>query len=650
MHSIEHAITRLKEKVKHYDKKSSSKSPKDLASGEFEGSFISALVSPGEIGVKFDDVGALEDVKNALNELPCKGMLLFGPPGTGKTLIAKALATEAGANFINVTGASLTSEDWNLRLVVQYDGAQYVLDLWMLGMDGICIGRAYWSCLWASRRNRVGLVTKFWAGGAGQLIWAPELVEKEQWSGESEKYTRALFSFARKLTPVVVFLDEVDALLGARGGRNEGNATRKTKNEFMAAWDGLTSKDSDRILILGATNRPFDLDDAVIRRMPRRIYVGLPDLENRSKILKILLAQEKLESGFSFEQLAEATEGYSGSDLKNLCVAAAYKQPVQEFLKEETKGAREDGAPAFRPLKLDDFIHSKAKASSGDLVVYPIRLLLSELAFFMLVYESTKIYVLIQLPEPSANTIVKENAVTIAARSSLSSKLSGGFSISDIIAFQELSLAGMNLGAVPSEIWKSSDITKINHSGNSIEELAGELRSCVSLEALILSKNKIKEWPAAVLASLPKLVCSKLDGNPLRKIPSDGFQAAPKLQILDLSGAAGSLLENPAFSRSEAYEKLDFPLDILILQQLRVLDLTQNLLQSIPEALILSKNKIKSGLLQFWLPFVNLGVSAMKRSGVDDHLGVSAMKMKKIKVLASLRKLRRIGDEEKWSR
>lgn len=63
---------------------------------------------------------------------------------------------------------------------------------------------------------------------------------------------------------------QVDSLLGARGGSNEHEATRRMRNEFMAAWDGLRSKDSQRILVLGATNRPFDLDDAVIRRLPRR--------------------------------------------------------------------------------------------------------------------------------------------------------------------------------------------------------------------------------------------------------------------------------------------------------------------------------------------------------------------------------------------
>lgn len=311
--SLEIAILRLTEQ--ELISKKPAQNLKNLAKDEYESNFISAVVPPGEIGIKFDDIGALEDVKTALHELailpmkrpelfsrgnllrPCKGILLFGPPGTGKTLLAKALATEAGANFISITGSTLTSK----------------------------------------------------------------------WFGDAEKLTKALFSFASKLAPVIVFVDEVDSLLGARGGGFEHEATRRMRNEFMAAWDGLRSKDSQRILILGATNRPFDLDDAVIRRLPRRIYVDLPDADNRMKILKIFLAKENVEPDFDVRSLANATEGYSGSDLKNLCIAAAYR-PVQELLDEEKKGKKHDTTPALRPLNLDDFIQSKAKV--GPSVAY----------------------------------------------------------------------------------------------------------------------------------------------------------------------------------------------------------------------------------------------------------------------------------------
>ncbi|KAG2605362.1 uncharacterized protein LOC120669921 isoform X2 [Panicum virgatum] len=306
--SLDLAIRRLKEQ--EASNKKPSENMKLLAKDEYECNFISAVVPSNEIGVKFDDIGALEDVKKTLDELvtlpmrrpelfshgnllrPCKGILLFGPPGTGKTLLAKALATEAGANFISITGSTLTSK----------------------------------------------------------------------WFGDAEKLTKALFSFASRLAPVIIFVDEVDSLLGARGGAHEHEATRRMRNEFMAAWDGLRSKEDQRILILGATNRPFDLDDAVIRRLPRRILIDLPDAKNRMKILKILLAKENLESDFRFDELANATEGYSGSDLKNLCIAAAYR-PVHELLEQESKGDTGSTKTSLRALKLDDFVQAKSKVS-----------------------------------------------------------------------------------------------------------------------------------------------------------------------------------------------------------------------------------------------------------------------------------------------
>lgn len=311
--SLEVAFSRLKEEESL--NKKPSQNLKSLARDEYENNFLSAVVPPNEVGVKFDDIGALEDVKNTLKELvtlpmrrpelfrhgnllsPCKGVLLFGPPGTGKTLLAKALATEAGANFLSITGSTLTSK----------------------------------------------------------------------WFGDAEKLTKALFSFASRLAPVIIFIDEVDSILGARGGAFEHEATRRMRNEFMAAWDGLRSKESQRILILGATNRPFDLDDAVIRRLPRRIYVDLPDAENRAKILRVILAQEKVVDGFDFNELAHATEGYSGSDLKNLCIAAAYR-PIQELLEEEKRAGQINSIPALRILTFNDFIQAKAKV--GPSIAY----------------------------------------------------------------------------------------------------------------------------------------------------------------------------------------------------------------------------------------------------------------------------------------
>lgn len=156
-----------------------------------------------------------------------------------------------------------------------------------------------------------------------------------KWFGEDEKNVRALFTLAAKVSPTIIFVDEVDSMLGQRTRVGEHEAMRKIKNEFMSHWDGLLTKPGERILVLAATNRPFDLDEAIIRRFERRIMVGLPSAENREMILRTLLSKEKVED-LDFKELATMTEGYSGSDLKNLCITAAYR-PVRELLQQEKK-------------------------------------------------------------------------------------------------------------------------------------------------------------------------------------------------------------------------------------------------------------------------------------------------------------------------
>lgn len=129
----------------------------------------------------------------------------------------------------------------------------------------------------------------------------------------------------------------------------------------MQHWDGLRTKASDRVLVLAATNRPMDLDEAVIRRMPRRIFVPLPDAANREKILSVILKDESVDPGLDAGELARRAEGYSGSDLKNLCIAAAYC-PIRDFLERERahrEAAGQGGAPspdeALRPITIKDF-------------------------------------------------------------------------------------------------------------------------------------------------------------------------------------------------------------------------------------------------------------------------------------------------------
>lgn len=92
-----------------------------------------------------------------------------------------------------------------------------------------------------------------------------------KWFGEDEKNVRALFTLAAKVSPTIIFVDEVDSMLGQRTRVGEHEAMRKIKNEFMTHWDGLMTNSGERILVLAATNRPFDLDEAIIRRFERRL-------------------------------------------------------------------------------------------------------------------------------------------------------------------------------------------------------------------------------------------------------------------------------------------------------------------------------------------------------------------------------------------
>lgn len=161
--------------------------------------------------------------------------------------------------------------------------------------------------------------------GCRMLIISPSDV-MDMYVGEGEKLVKAVFSLARRLSPCVVFLDEMDALFGARvSGRESGGAFahRGVITEFMQEMDGLKSSKEDRVIVIGATNRPFDLDDAVLRRVPRRLLVDLPGEKEREEILKILLRDETLAPEIDLRALATKTESFSGSDLKHLCVSAA---------------------------------------------------------------------------------------------------------------------------------------------------------------------------------------------------------------------------------------------------------------------------------------------------------------------------------------
>jgi SpoVK/Ycf46/Vps4 family AAA+-type ATPase len=220
--------------------------------------------------VHWEDIAGLEGAKKALKEAvvypflrpdlfsglrePARGMLLFGPPGTGKTMLARAVATESKSTFFSVSASSLTSK----------------------------------------------------------------------WHGESEKLVRALFGLAKALAPSIIFVDEIDSLLSARSSGSEHEASRRSKTEFLVQWSDLqraaagreqTSRekkegDASRVLVLAATNMPWDIDEAARRRFVRRQYIPLPEHHVREQQLRRLLSHQHHELGDEdIQVLVHVTEG-----------------------------------------------------------------------------------------------------------------------------------------------------------------------------------------------------------------------------------------------------------------------------------------------------------------------------------------------------
>ncbi|KAI0478768.1 AAA-domain-containing protein [Xylariaceae sp. FL0804] len=305
----------------------------DLVLNEYENLVAMEVVAPEDIPVGFDDIGGLEDIIEEVREsviypltMPQlyshaapllsapPGVLLYGPPGCGKTMLAKAVAHESGASFINLHISTLT----------------------------------------------------------------------EKWYGDSNKLVRAVFSLARKLQPAIIFIDEIDAVLGTRRS-GEHEASGMVKAEFMTLWDGLTSANTHglpaRIVVLGATNRIRDIDEAILRRMPKKFPVSLPDKSQRLRILQLVLKDTKTDAqNFNIDYIARVTAGMSGSDIKEACRDAAMI-PVREYIREHraTGSSLSSIDPRrVRGMRTEDFFgrkgggqilmenHSRAKSSSDE--------------------------------------------------------------------------------------------------------------------------------------------------------------------------------------------------------------------------------------------------------------------------------------------
>lgn len=172
--------------------------------------------------------------------------------------------------------------------------------------------------------------------------------------GEGEKLVRALFAVARELQPSIIFIDEIDSLLCERR-EGEHDASRRLKTEFLIEFDGVQSGGDERVLVMGATNRPQELDEAVLRRFAKRIYVALPTEETRLKLLKNLLSKHRNPlSQKELSQLARLTDGYSGSDLTSLAKDAALG-PIRELKPEQVRNM---SAHEMRDIRISDFLES----------------------------------------------------------------------------------------------------------------------------------------------------------------------------------------------------------------------------------------------------------------------------------------------------
>ncbi|KAI7571230.1 AAA-domain-containing protein, partial [Hortaea werneckii] len=179
--------------------------------------------------------------------------------------------------------------------------------------------------------------------------------------GESEKLVRALFAISKELAPSIIFVDEIDSLLGARGGGSEHEATRRIKTEFLIQWSDLQKAaagredkekgDASRVLVLAATNLPWAIDEAARRRFVRRQYIPLPEDFVRDEQLRTLLAAQKHNlNDQDLQKLVSLTDGFSGSDITALAKDAAMG-PLRS-LGEKLLNMSPD---EIRPIQVSDF-------------------------------------------------------------------------------------------------------------------------------------------------------------------------------------------------------------------------------------------------------------------------------------------------------
>ncbi|KAF5278197.1 hypothetical protein FQA39_LY18385 [Lamprigera yunnana] len=220
------------------------------------------------------------------------------------------------------------------------------------------------------------LIAKATAKEAGtRFINLDVSILTDKWYGESQKLAAAVFTLAVKLQPCIIFIDEIDSFLRMRNSRDH-EATAMMKAQFMSFWDGLSTEANCTVIIMGATNRPQDLDRAILRRMPATFHVPMPDSKQRQQILQLILQNEPVSSDVNLSLISISTDGFSGSDLHELCRNASVYR-VRDFMKnapipEVASGnhlhdSEDEYRDALRPITMDDLNKSLNKMRESKL-------------------------------------------------------------------------------------------------------------------------------------------------------------------------------------------------------------------------------------------------------------------------------------------